>query len=439
MTENLALPSAEGYSLATQTNITSFAVRGGSSRLRRNSLLPSKTVRVTWNFDRPRYEQFVAMLRNDMLNGKLPMTIDLVLDGAAPASRVAYIVPNTWQVSSVNGDRIVVSVTMEVNALPPGQIRWPVECECFSNISASFNSINSNVDIACSGNAEIEFDYAAGTASITTNGPQDGWYPTDMACVGAIGMNNFFGIPKIGATVNLVSGLNGNAGIYVFPTTTPDLNTGIIGVRVQSTGEARYLTALNSITQIPGFSGTSGEFSAMGAGTGFTSNFFSYQGGNTAIWYKPGFAGAKYGHRDTSGNNEIVIGQGGINRLERSVWQTSSVGLYAYGDGPTTATFSGIEVFDCFPFAAIFPTDAPDPISDPFSGPTRWLTEFDDGEAGLLSPEQSEGGRWVAQEDQTVIVFTEVASVTQSGGQEWTIEILINGFVALSTQSRSSS
>ncbi|NET73005.1 MAG: hypothetical protein F6K62_19355 [Sphaerospermopsis sp. SIO1G2] len=380
---------------------------------------------MSWRLTRIEYAQFISFFRDQLQSGQLPFTIDVVTDNALPTTKVCYIVPESVQIANVDGGRIGITATLEVSKQSPGQIRWPVECECFSNISASFNSINSNVDIACSGNAEIEFDYAAGTASITTNGPQDGWYPTDMACVGAIGMNNFFGVPKIGATVNLVSGLNGNAGIYVFPTTEPPsgalLGSGLLGVRVQSTGEARYLTPLNSIAQIPGFSGTSGDFSVMGAGTGLVSNLFSYHNSHTAIWYKPSFGGPKYGHRDTSGNGGIVIGRGsGISKHQRSIWRTSSVGLYAYGDGSTTATFSGIEVFDCFPFFASFG-------QFPFSGQTSWLTEFDDGEAGLLSPEQQGNGSWVAQEDQTVIVFVEGIGNTQSGGQSHRTKVFVNG------------
>lgn len=108
------VPTQAGYSISDgPATVISYKLDGGTSRYRRDTIGATNRVEVQWALEGTDYDAFMLFVKDDLQQGSLPFTIDLLLDQAEMTNHSAQIIPGTLRVTSVTGYIVVVSASLE--------------------------------------------------------------------------------------------------------------------------------------------------------------------------------------------------------------------------------------------------------------------------------------------------------------------------------------
>jgi hypothetical protein len=111
-------PDQSSYAFQYGHNAVATKLDGGASRVRADMLNGAHTVTCQWSLTKKGYEYFMAFYRQAISRGSLPFTISLMLDDGNMVALTAIFLPDTLNLTTQQGQRWVVSATLEVTPDP---------------------------------------------------------------------------------------------------------------------------------------------------------------------------------------------------------------------------------------------------------------------------------------------------------------------------------
>lgn len=114
----LVPPDRTNYTTVEGKTTVAIQLEGGASRYRADQLGATALVTVAWIVGGADYDYLKAFYRSAIALGSLPFLIDLVLDSQLPVEYTAFIVPDTFKLSSQMGNAYSLDATLEVVPLP---------------------------------------------------------------------------------------------------------------------------------------------------------------------------------------------------------------------------------------------------------------------------------------------------------------------------------
>lgn len=116
----LVVPEFSGYAEKDGTTTISTQLEGGAPKYRADVGNASANVDVTWIVNGFSYQYLRAFYNTGTSSGSLPFTIQLYLDKSTLTNHLAYFVPGTFSVSSIEaGPWFTVSASLNVTPINP--------------------------------------------------------------------------------------------------------------------------------------------------------------------------------------------------------------------------------------------------------------------------------------------------------------------------------
>lgn len=110
-------PNQSSYSIEGPTDTIQVKLDGGKSRFRRNVLDGTSNVTCSWTLEQVAYDYLWAFYRTAIGRGSLPFKINLILENSELQLYTATFLPNSLQLTGMEGLNYMVSGTLEVTPL----------------------------------------------------------------------------------------------------------------------------------------------------------------------------------------------------------------------------------------------------------------------------------------------------------------------------------
>lgn len=107
-------PDQEGYSVTPGSEYLSVALQGGRSKQRKDIAGATSRVRVQWSTDRSGFNYLQAFYRIYTSAPSDGFLIDLYMGESSLTRHTAYFVPDSFMLSSQEGNGFDVAATLEV-------------------------------------------------------------------------------------------------------------------------------------------------------------------------------------------------------------------------------------------------------------------------------------------------------------------------------------
>lgn len=107
-------PDQEGFAVTFPQDVIVSEFEGGPPRQRRNFIGGYYIVNVQWTLNQTQYDDLLTFYRTTANRGVTPFEIDLPIENAVPEEHTALFINNSFSISSVTGNTVIVTATLSV-------------------------------------------------------------------------------------------------------------------------------------------------------------------------------------------------------------------------------------------------------------------------------------------------------------------------------------